>query len=165
MKRFLMHVPFIGFLLCVIILAAIMLNRFMYRDYHVPQLPPIATDSFDYQDILENAPIVLNIFASWCGPCRSEHDELLVLKEHNIPVYGIVWNDTPAKINAFLAKAGDPYTQIGYDTNNSAIVPLGVKGLPETFIVGKDGHILHHHRGPLNDHYVHNVIVPVFKPK
>ena len=90
----------------------------------------------------------VNVFASWCAPCRLEAPSIEALAE-DLPVIGINYRDDPADANAFLDRFGNPYAEIGRDSDGSASIQLGVHGLPETFVVGPDGVVLHHHQGPV----------------
>ena len=90
----------------------------------------------------------VNVFASWCAPCRLEATSIEALAG-DIPVIGVNYRDNAADADAFLERFGNPYTDIGRDADGSASVRLGVHGLPETFIVGPDGVVVHHHQGPV----------------
>ena len=90
----------------------------------------------------------VNVFASWCAPCRLEASSIEVLAG-DLPVIGVNYRDDDADANAFLERFGNPYTGIGRDPDGSASIQLGVHGLPETFIVGPDGIVVLHHQGPV----------------
>lgn len=90
----------------------------------------------------------VNIFASWCAPCRLEAPAIEELAGA-MPVIGINYRDGAADAEAFLEQFGNPYHAIGRDSDGSASIQLGVHGLPETFIVGADGVVVYHHQGPL----------------
>ena len=92
---------------------------------------------------------LVNFWASWCGPCRVEHPILTALAAEGIPVIGVNYKDEPAKTQAFLARVGDPYARRLVDRDGRAGVEFGVTGVPETFLVGRDGVIRDKHTGPL----------------
>lgn len=84
--------------------------------------------------------IAVNFFASWCAPCRAEHPYLQRLTgEFGVPVIGIAWRDKPADARAFLAELGDPYRATGDDEGGRAGIDFGLSGVPETFLIDKDG--------------------------
>jgi cytochrome c biogenesis protein CcmG/thiol:disulfide interchange protein DsbE len=93
---------------------------------------------------------VVNVWASWCGPCRQEHPFLVDLaKDPTIRVVGINQRDDPDNARRFLGALGNPYAAVGTDPKGRASIDWGVYGVPETFIVGPDGRIRHKHIGPL----------------
>lgn len=96
-------------------------------------------------------PTVVNVFASWCGPCEIEHPQLSALREAGLPVIGIAHRDDPAGTRAFLARLGDPFRAVLLDRDGRAGVELGVAGVPETFLVGADGVVIDKVSGPLTD--------------
>ncbi len=99
---------------------------------------------------LKGRVTVVNVWASWCGPCRQEHPLLVDLaKDPSIRVVGINQRDNPDNARRFLGALGNPYNAVGVDPNGRASIDWGVYGVPETFIVGPDGTIRHKHIGPL----------------
>jgi cytochrome c biogenesis protein CcmG/thiol:disulfide interchange protein DsbE len=104
---------------------------------------------FSNEDLKGRVTIV-NVWASWCGPCRQEHPLLVDLaKDPSIRVVGINQKDNPDNARRFLGALGNPYAAVGVDPNGRASIDWGVYGVPETFIVGPDGTIRHKHIGPL----------------
>jgi cytochrome c biogenesis protein CcmG/thiol:disulfide interchange protein DsbE len=100
--------------------------------------------------------VVLNVFASWCGPCRDEHPYLLRLaesppfREGRAVMAGLNYKDDPENARRFLNTLGNPYAVIGADRAGRASIDWGVYGVPETFIVDRQGRIVHKHVGPLD---------------
>jgi cytochrome c biogenesis protein CcmG/thiol:disulfide interchange protein DsbE len=94
-------------------------------------------------------PTVVNIFASWCGPCEIEHPQLMGFKAAGVRVVGLAYKDDPVKTAAFLQRLGDPFAQVLTDQSGRAAIELGASGVPETFLVGSDGIIRAKHTGPL----------------
>jgi len=93
---------------------------------------------------------VVNVWASWCVPCRQEHPALIELaKNPTVRVVGINYKDNPENARRFLGSLGNPFAAIGIDPNGRAAIDWGVYGVPETFVVGPDGTIRHKHIGPL----------------
>ncbi len=92
---------------------------------------------------------VVNIWASWCTPCRAEHEFLMELSDLSIPIYGINYRDKYENANNFLKELGNPYSGIGFDSDGVSAVTLGIFGVPETIIVGRDGNIIKKYLGPI----------------
>jgi cytochrome c biogenesis protein CcmG/thiol:disulfide interchange protein DsbE len=104
---------------------------------------------FSNEDLKGRVTIV-NVFASWCAPCRQEHPLLVELaKDPSVRLVGINQRDNPDNARRFLGALGNPYSAVGVDPNGRASIDWGVYGVPETFIVGPDGMIRHKHIGPL----------------
>jgi cytochrome c biogenesis protein CcmG/thiol:disulfide interchange protein DsbE len=95
------------------------------------------------------APVLVNIFASWCAPCEIEHPVLVDLKKQGVRVVGVAYKDAPENTKAFLGRLGDPYAERLVDRDGRAGIDLGVTGVPETYLVGPGGVILAKHTGPL----------------
>lgn len=105
---------------------------------------------------------IVNFFASWCAPCKVEHPTLMRLAaEGRIAVHGVSYKDAAADSMRFLAQLGNPYETIGWDRDGRAAMEWGVYGVPETFVVGRDGRIRHRHVGALSDEAVARVLAPM----
>ena len=105
---------------------------------------------------------LVNVFASWCIPCRAEHPFLMKLAEDPaINLVGINYKDKPAKALQFLNELGNPYRAIGVDENGAEAIDWGVYGIPETFVVGTDGTIIYKKIGPIDAASYENEILPV----
>lgn len=102
---------------------------------------------------LQGAVTLVNVFASWCGPCAEEHPVLMRLaKEEGVRIVGIDWKEREGDSGArFLARLGDPYALVGDDRSGRVAVDFGVTGAPETFIVDKAGRVRHKHVGPITE--------------
>ena len=94
-------------------------------------------------------PYVINFFASWCAPCEEEAPALNALAAQHVRIVGVAYKDQPPKTQAFLDRLGDPYAQRLVDRDGRAGIEFGVTGVPETYLVGRDGTILDKHAGPL----------------
>ena len=92
---------------------------------------------------------LVNVFASWCIPCRAEAAQLDELARRGIPIVGIAVRDRPQDLAGFLATYGDPFQAIGADNDRRVQVALGSAGVPETFIVDANGVIRHQHIGAI----------------
>lgn len=93
---------------------------------------------------------VINVFASWCAPCRAEHPVLTALNADGVRVVGLAWRDPPLNTQAFLTELGDPYARVMTDAEGEADRALGLDGaIPATFVVSASGEVLLRHHGPL----------------
>ena len=111
----------------------------------------------------DGEPALVNVFASWCGPCRVEHPLLERLADEGVTVHGINYKDDPEAARAFLTELGDPYERIGFDADGRVGIEWGVYGVPETFVVDADGTIVHKHVGPLMPRDVEDTILPLLE--
>ncbi len=103
---------------------------------------------------------LINVFASWCTPCRAEHPQLMALHENGVAILGIAYKDTPGAAVRFLAELGDPFSVAAMDPDGRFGLELGIAGVPETFVIGADGSIRAVHRGPLTREVVEHAILP-----
>ena len=94
-------------------------------------------------------PRLVNLFASWCVPCRAEAPQLEVLAKEGVPIDGIAIHDTPGGLRAFLTNAGDPYLTIADDQEGVAQIALGSSGVPESYVVDGRGVVRYQHIGPI----------------
>jgi cytochrome c biogenesis protein CcmG/thiol:disulfide interchange protein DsbE len=101
-------------------------------------------------ELRQGRPRLINIFASWCIPCRQEAPQLEELSRRGIPIDGIAVRDRPEDLARFLASYGDPFRSIGADIDRRVQLNLGSAGVPETFIIDGRGIIRHQHIGPIN---------------
>jgi cytochrome c biogenesis protein CcmG/thiol:disulfide interchange protein DsbE len=94
---------------------------------------------------------LVNIFASWCVACRQEHPLLLEIGGQNIvPIHGLNYKDEPNDAAAWLDALGDPYSRTGSDLDGRVGIDWGVYGVPETFVIDKNGNIAYKHIGPIS---------------
>jgi cytochrome c biogenesis protein CcmG, thiol:disulfide interchange protein DsbE len=104
---------------------------------------------------------VLNVWASWCAPCREEHPALLALaKDKRFSLEGMNYKDKPENASEFLGALGNPYAAIGVDPSGRTGIDWGVYGVPETYVIGKDGKIAFKHVGPLSDSTIASELMP-----
>lgn len=104
---------------------------------------------------------LVNVFASWCIPCRQEHPLLQELaKDDRITVVGINYKDKQDNALRFLGELGNPFAAIGVDPNGKAAIDWGVYGIPESYLVGADGTILYKKVGPFDARSVERDLLP-----
>jgi cytochrome c biogenesis protein CcmG/thiol:disulfide interchange protein DsbE len=135
-------------------------------DKSVPafELPPLegrAGAGLSSQDLQAGQPALVNVFASWCVPCRAEHPLLMALAERGVTIYGINYKDPPEQASAWLAELGDPFARIGADRDGRVGIDWGVYGVPETFVVDGEGRIRHRFVGPLQPRDVDRTLLPL----
>jgi cytochrome c biogenesis protein CcmG/thiol:disulfide interchange protein DsbE len=107
---------------------------------------------------------MLNVWASWCAPCREEHPLVIDLARRGlVPVYGLNYKDTAAAATTWLNKLGNPYTATLVDADGRVGIDFGVYGVPETFIIDKRGVVRLKHTGPLTPEVVRTRIEPLLK--
>jgi cytochrome c biogenesis protein CcmG/thiol:disulfide interchange protein DsbE len=137
-------------------------------DQSVPPFELSALDGVDRPALstadLRGDVVLLNVFASWCAPCRVEHPVLTRLAEaRGIPLYGINYKDAPADAAGWLADLGNPYRRIGVDPEGRTGIELGITGVPETFVVDADGRIRYRHAGPITPEDVDDTLMPLIE--
>ncbi|WP_421927611.1 DsbE family thiol:disulfide interchange protein [Neoaquamicrobium sediminum] len=126
-------------------------------------LPPLDGTGLPGLDstLFEGKVTLVNVWASWCAPCRQEHPLLMQMaQDPRIVVAGLNYKDRPENARRFLGELGNPYAQIGVDGNGRAAIDWGVYGVPETFLVGKDGRIAWKHVGPFTPDSIVTGLMP-----
>jgi len=106
---------------------------------------------------------LVNVWASWCVPCRAEHPWLMGLAEEGVTIHGLNYKDKTADAEAFLTDLGDPYTRVGVDETGRVGIEWGVYGVPETFVIDGEGTIVYKHVGPINPGDVSEKIRPAIE--
>lgn len=156
MKRLLFLVPVLGF---VVVLAVFLVGLgrdpsrlpSVYLDKPLPAFvaPPLRAGDVGLSntDLVRGEPVLLNVFASWCGPCRVEHPVFMRLRREGVVIHGLNWKDQPGEGARWLAEFGDPYVRVGEDASGRTGINLGVAGVPETFVIDKKGRVRYRHVG------------------
>ncbi len=108
---------------------------------------------------------LLNVWASWCVSCRAEHEVLIALaaQEPQLAIYGLNYKDTPADAQAWLARLGNPYRASAMDARGQVGIDWGVYGVPETFLIDRQGIIRAKRIGPLTWDYVRDELLPLIR--
>ena len=126
----------------------------------LPALEGVDLPAFEPSQLAGKVTLV-NVWASWCVPCRQEHPVLMDLaQDGRVEIVGLNYKDKPENARRFLAELGNPYTALGTDETGRAAIEWGVYGIPETFLVGKDGNIAWKHVGPFDPRNVATTLMP-----
>ena len=114
-------------------------------------------------DALAGRVSLVNVWGTWCVECRHEHGFLLELARDGVPIYGLNLKDErPAAID-WLNRLGNPYVTSGFDPEGKAAIDWGVTGAPETFLIDRDGTILHKHISPLTAQVWQSDFLPLIR--
>jgi len=173
MRYILFALPLIALIALVAVFAASMdrdpgLVRSVLIDKPAPSfameaVPELGVPGFDTAR-LKGEVTVVNVFASWCIPCRDEHPLLVALKEvTGVRLFGINQADAPENARAFLAELGNPYDAVGADRDRRISIDWGVYGVPETFVIDTRGIITFKHVGPLSPRAVETELLPAIE--
>lgn len=104
---------------------------------------------------------LVNVWGSWCAPCRAEHPLLMELaRDDRVTMVGLNYKDKPENARRFLGELGNPYDAIGVDRTGRAAIEWGVYGVPETFLIGPDGTIRYKHVGPFTPESIRTDLMP-----
>lgn len=129
--------------------------------FEMPALEGAAVPGFATADLKGKGVTLVNVFASWCVPCRDEHPLLVQLSQRDdIRIFGINNKDRPEDAMRFLTRLGQPYDAIGTDSSGRVSIDWGVYGVPETFIVDNEGVIRFKKIGPMTPEDLGKVIIP-----
>ncbi|RVG71905.1 DsbE family thiol:disulfide interchange protein [Sinorhizobium meliloti] len=135
----------------------------------MPPLEGAATPSGEPMPALDDAAVkgkltLVNVWASWCVPCRQEHPIILELsKDPRLNVVGINYKDRNENALRFLGELGNPFSAIGVDPNGKAAIDWGVYGIPESFLVAADGTILYKRAGPFDEKSLREGLMPAIE--
>ena len=131
-------------------------------DFSLPQL-------YDQEKIFSSKELagkvwLLNFWASWCGGCKTEHPVLMQLAQSGaVPIYGMDYKDQREEALTWLKQWGNPYPVIAMDQSGRVGIDYGVYGVPETYVIDKQGMIRYKQIGPLDDETVAKKILPLVK--
>ncbi|MEM7216045.1 MAG: DsbE family thiol:disulfide interchange protein [Pseudomonadota bacterium] len=136
----------------------------------VPELPGLEVDGIQVPgmggETFSGKLSVVNVFASWCVPCRQEHPQIVSMGElEKVQVVGINHRDSNRNALAFLDELGNPYDVVGVDRRGRASIEWGVYGVPETFLVDENGIIFYKHIGPISEKQLDDIFMPLLEQK
>jgi cytochrome c biogenesis protein CcmG, thiol:disulfide interchange protein DsbE len=177
MRRLLYLVPALVFA-AVAVYFVLQLRHTQDTNFRDQSIPPSAligkpAPAFDLPPLYDGAPrlastdlggpAVINFFASWCVPCRVEQPLLMRLaRDGGVPLHGIAYKDEPAKARDFLDDVGNPFGRIGVDPKGRLGVDFGITGVPETYVIDKEGRV-RYRAGPINEALLEKDLLPLLK--
>lgn len=173
MNRWLTYLP-LGLLVVIVVVGGfLLLSRSGPREHFTEGMVGRPAPAFELQRLgggepvmaasLSGRPYVVNLFASWCAPCRAEHPQLLALQARGVELIGVAYKDRPEHTQRYLDELTNPFAAVAMDPEGRFGLELGVTGVPETFVVGADGTVLAVYRGPLTDEVLAEAILPALQ--
>jgi cytochrome c biogenesis protein CcmG, thiol:disulfide interchange protein DsbE len=167
MKRFMVALPLVLFLGVALVFGGRLLYHRASGHPSVLKDKPAPMAAFEgfmggaglLSSDLQGQVTVVNVFASWCPPCIEEHPQITALSK-SVKVIGINYKDLPEKAESFLKTNGNPYTKIVTDPKGRNAIEWGVYGIPETFILDKNGIIRFKFVGPISEFKLNSIILP-----
>ncbi len=129
------------------------------------ELPPVQGRTMGLSDkVLVGEVSLVNVFASWCTACRDEHPLFMQMYQENIvPIHGLNYKDKPQDAAAWLDALGDPYARTGADVDGRVGIDWGVYGVPETFVIDRNGRIAYKHIGAVNRRVLEETLLPLIE--
>lgn len=128
--------------------------------FNLPQLHEPAKQ-FSQQD-MKGKVWLLNFWASWCASCKVEHPLFMALaRQNSVPIYGIDYKDNPDDGQAWLRNGGDPYVLSASDMDGRVGIEYGLYGVPETYVIDKQGVIRYKQIGPVTQQSLRETILPL----
>ena len=124
-------------------------------------LPSLNHDS-SLDRFIGKKKLAVNFFASWCVPCRAEHEVLTEFSDEFL-IIGIAYKDEVVNVNSFLKELGNPYKEIFLDFSGDSAIELGLYGVPETYFVDENGNIKYKYVGPINRKEFKNFLEKMIK--
>lgn len=135
-------------------------------EFTLAALPGLAGETgpvpgFDTASLKTGELTLVNVWASWCIPCRDEHPYIDALSQDpRFRVFGLNYKDQPDNARRFLGRFGNPFDAVGVDSRGRTGIDWGVYGVPETFIVDGQGRIVFKYIGPINQAIMDEVMLP-----
>lgn len=127
-------------------------------------LSPVGPEpTFGDAELREPGVKLVNVWASWCTPCRAEHPNLVMLAEEGLPIYGINRDTDVDKALGFLEELGNPYTALGMDQGARTAIEWGATGVPETFIIDSEGIVVLRFAGPITQRVLESTVRPAIE--
>jgi cytochrome c biogenesis protein CcmG/thiol:disulfide interchange protein DsbE len=133
--------------------------------FDLPPLPDVQTSGLSDSDLRTGRVTLVNVFASWCVPCHTEHPVLMQISrdpqvKERVALVGLAYKDEPENTRRFLGQSGNPFVRIGIDASGRTAIDFGVYGVPETYVIKGDGTIAYRFIGPLSEESFRQVLLP-----
>ena len=134
--------------------------------FALPAVEGLGLEGLTDANLREGHVSVVNVFASWCGPCHAEHAALMTLAQNadlqakGVKLYGLSYKDEAQNAVQFLKSEGVPYAAVGWDILGRTAIDFGVYGVPETFVIRGDGAVAYKYVGPLSDQSLERTLIP-----
>jgi cytochrome c biogenesis protein CcmG/thiol:disulfide interchange protein DsbE len=128
--------------------------------FDLPPVEGLPSDGLSSADLKGGVSLV-NVFASWCVPCRAEHPLLMGLAARGVVINGIDYKGPPEQAAPWLKELGNPFARIGADRSGRVAIDFGVYGVPETFVIDREGRIRHKYVGPLQARDIKESLLPM----
>ena len=133
-------------------------------DFTLPALDGSDTPALGSADLRDlPGPVLVNFWASWCVPCIIEHPQLMRLQREGVPVHGIAYKDRPGDSLRFLRQHGNPFRRLGKDEPGRVAIDWGVYGVPETYLLDRQGIIRWRFAGPITQDVLDQDIRPLLR--
>lgn len=115
----------------------------------IVNLPSLANTEIILNSADFKFPAIVNIWASWCGACREEHELLMKLSKQGVKIYGVNYQDDLENARTYLKQNGNPFTTVMFDSEMTSAIPFDVQSLPQTYFINENGIIYARHIGKL----------------
>ncbi len=133
-------------------------------DFALPALDGVDAPALSAADLKGlSGPVLVNFWASWCVPCIIEHPQLMRLSREGVPVFGIAYKDKPEDSLRFLRERGNPYRRLSKDEPGRVAIDWGVYGVPETYLLDREGIIRWRWAGPVTPEVLEQDIRPLLR--
>ncbi|WP_247743269.1 DsbE family thiol:disulfide interchange protein [Shimia sp. R10_1] len=128
------------------------------------EMTPLADKPmWDDAALRRGQPTLVNFWASWCGPCRVEHPNLMQLQQEGLAVLGVNYKDMQGNALSFLKELGDPYEAVGADSAGRMALNWGVYGVPETYLIDGQGNVVLRIAGPVTQREIDERLRPALE--
>lgn len=124
-------------------------SRLIGKKIPVVNLPSLANTEIILNSSDFKTPAIINIWASWCGACREEHELLMQLSKQGVTIYGVNYQDDLENARAYLKQNGNPFSAVMFDIEMASAIPFDVQSLPQTYFINENGTIYARHIGKL----------------
>ena len=124
----------------------------------------VTDDTFESLVIRADKPVLVDYWADWCAPCRQELPILVEMsRKDGVAIYGLNYKDQPAKAQALLRVAGNPYVASAVDADGRVGMDFGIHAVPETFVIDAQGRVRYRHLGPVTPEVWNDKLMPVVR--